>query len=64
VCNLAARLCAEAKDGEVLVSSQVAAAVESIVKLEDLGTLQLKGLSQPVEAFNVMEPVNGASGRA
>ena len=53
VCNLAARLCAEAKDGQILVSGRVAAAVEKAVPLEDLGSLALKGLSQPVSAFNV-----------
>ena len=53
VCNLAARLCAEAKDGQILVSGRVAAAVEQAVPLEDLGSLALKGLSQPVSAFNV-----------
>jgi class 3 adenylate cyclase/putative methionine-R-sulfoxide reductase with GAF domain len=53
VCNLAARLCAEAKNGQILVSGRVAAAVEKAVPLEDLGSLALKGLSQPVSAFNV-----------
>ena len=53
VCNLAARLCAEARDGQILVSGRVAAAVEQAVPLEDLGSLALKGLSQPVSAFNV-----------
>jgi adenylate cyclase len=53
VCNLAARLRAEAKDGQILISGRVAAAVEKAVPLEDLGSLSLKGLSQPVSAFNV-----------
>ena len=53
VCNLAARLCAEAKDGQILISGRVAAAVEKIIALEDLGSLALKGLTQPVSAFNV-----------
>src|SRR5215831_10099928 len=53
VCNLAARLCAEAKDGQILISGRVAAAVEKGVPLEDLGSLALKGLSQPVSTFNV-----------
>jgi class 3 adenylate cyclase len=44
VCNLAARLCAEAKDGQILVSSRIAGAVEAIARLEDLGILELKGL--------------------
>jgi class 3 adenylate cyclase len=53
VCNLAARLCAEAKDGQILISGRVAAAVENAFSLEDLGSVALKGLSQPVSAFNV-----------
>ena len=53
VCNLAARLCAEAKDGQILISGRVAAAIEKALPLEDLGSLALKGLSQPVSAYNV-----------
>jgi len=53
VCNLAARLCAEAKDGQILIAGRVAAAVEKVIALEDLGSLALKGLTQPVSAFNV-----------
>jgi class 3 adenylate cyclase len=53
VCNLAARLCAEAKDGQILIASRVAAAVEKVIALEDLGSLALKGLTQPVSAFSV-----------
>jgi len=55
VCNLAARLCAEAKDGQILVSSRIAEAVEAVATLEDLGNLELKGLRRPVAAFNVIE---------
>ena len=58
VCNLAARLCAEAKDGQILVSSRIAGAVEALARLEDLGNLELKGLRRPVAAFNVSEPIN------
>jgi class 3 adenylate cyclase len=53
VCNLAARLCAEAKDGQILIAQRVAAAVDQRVALEDIGSLTLKGLTQPVVAFNV-----------
>jgi len=62
VCNLAARLCAEAKDGQILVSSRIAGAVEAVARLEDLGNLELKGLSRPVAAFNVTELISGAGG--
>ena len=36
VCNLAARLCAEAKDGQILVSSRIARAVGAVARLENL----------------------------
>jgi len=52
VCNLAARLCAEAKDGQILMSSRIA---EAVVRLEDLGNLELKGLRRPVAAFNFVQ---------
>jgi len=64
VCNLAARLCAEAKDGQILVSSRIAEAVEAVAKLENLGAFELKGLRRPVAAFNVTEPISGALERA
>ena len=64
VCNLAARLCAEAKDGQILVSSRIAHAVEALARLEDLGNLELKGLRRPVAAFNVTELISGAPARA
>jgi adenylate cyclase len=63
VCNLAARLCAEAKDGQILVSSRIAGAVEAVAKLEDLGSLELKGLRRPVAAFNVVQSTSAADAR-
>jgi adenylate cyclase len=53
VCNVAARLCAEAKDGQILVSQRIAAGLDGNVALEEVGALSLKGLSQPIIAFNV-----------
>ena len=53
VCNLAARLCAEAKDGQILIAQRVAVAIEETTPLEELGELILKGLTQPVVAYNV-----------
>ena len=63
VCNLAARLCAEAKDGQILVSSRIAEAVQAVATLEDLGNLDLKGLRRPVAAFNVVRNINTAEAR-
>jgi adenylate cyclase len=53
VCNLAARLCDAAADGQILVSKRIAGAVEGDVRLEEIGDLALKGLSQAVAVFNV-----------
>src|SRR5713226_3502450 len=56
VTNLAARLCAEAKDGQILVSRRVAIAVEDSAELEEIGDLSFKGLSQAVLVYNVPQP--------
>jgi class 3 adenylate cyclase len=53
VCNVAARLCAEAKDGQILLSQRVNVALKGNIETEQLGALTLKGLTQPVIAFNV-----------
>ena len=52
-CNLASRLCDQALDGQILVSKRVAGAVEGTARLEEIGDLALKGLSQAVGVFNV-----------
>jgi class 3 adenylate cyclase len=54
VTNLAARLCAEARDGQILVSGRVASAIEDSAELEEIGDLALKGLSQAVAVYNVV----------
>ena len=59
VSNLASRLCAEAQDGQILVSKRVATAVEGSVTLEEIGNLALKGLSQAVAVYNVAGDVSG-----
>jgi class 3 adenylate cyclase len=53
VTNLAARLCAEARGGQILVAARVAAGVEGL-EAEEIGALALKGLSRPVRAVNVL----------
>lgn len=53
VTNLAARLCAEAKDGQILIDNKVGVAVEEIAELEPLDALTLKGFHRPVRASNV-----------
>src|SRR3989442_73003 len=54
VTNLAARLCGEARPGQVLVSQRVLAAVEDLVDVETVGDLGLKGFHRPVPAYNVL----------
>jgi class 3 adenylate cyclase len=53
VANLAARLCGEAADGQVLVNARLYGMVEEVVVTEPLGDLSLKGFHRPVEARNV-----------
>jgi adenylate cyclase len=53
VCNVAARLCGEAKDGQILLSQRVNVALKGSVATEQVGALVLKGLTQPVVAYNV-----------
>jgi class 3 adenylate cyclase/CheY-like chemotaxis protein len=53
VVNLAARLCADAKDGQILVDSKVQSAIEERTTTEPAGELMLKGFHRPVRAFNV-----------
>jgi class 3 adenylate cyclase len=55
VTNLAARLCGEAKDGQILISRRVATAVNDTASLEEIGDLSLKGLSQAVAVYNVAQ---------
>jgi class 3 adenylate cyclase/CheY-like chemotaxis protein len=52
--NLAARLCAEARPWQVLLSPRVHAAVEEFVTSEPVGELTLRGFSRPVATFNVV----------
>jgi class 3 adenylate cyclase len=53
VCNVAARLCAQAEDGQILLSQRVNAALKGIVATDQAGSFTLKGLAQPVVAYNV-----------
>jgi adenylate cyclase len=55
VCNIASRLCDEAKSGQILVSKRVAGAVENLFPLEEIGEIALKGLAQPVAIYNVRD---------
>ena len=54
VTNLAARLCGEAKDGQILISPRIFSKVESHIEAEPVGELTLKGFHRPVFAHNVL----------
>jgi adenylate cyclase len=54
VTNLAARLCGEAKGGQILVHQRVATSLEDFADLEEIGPLTLRGLLRPVAAFNIV----------
>ena len=54
VVNLAARLCDQAKTGQILVSGRAYLAVEDLVEAESVGALSLKGFHAPVSVFNVV----------
>ncbi|MFL4469753.1 GAF domain-containing protein [Tateyamaria armeniaca] len=52
--NLAARLCDQAKDGEILLSPRAYTAVEDNFDAEAVGEMSLKGIHAPVEVFRVV----------
>jgi len=52
--NLAARLCGEAKPGEILVARRLLAGVEELIEAESVGELTLKGFHRPVAAHNIL----------
>jgi class 3 adenylate cyclase len=53
VVNLAARLCGEARGGQIVLAPSAFAAVEPSVDAEPLGELNLKGFQKPVPAYLV-----------
>jgi class 3 adenylate cyclase/ActR/RegA family two-component response regulator len=56
VTNLAARLCGEAKAGQILTNRKTLSRLEDRVRAEPVGALALKGFGQPVEAFSIVGP--------
>ena len=51
VTNLAARLCAEAKAGQILADRKTMAVLDGVFEFEPVGELTLKGFSHPVPGF-------------
>lgn len=58
VTNLAARLCAEADAGQILVSSIMAGNIGEAAQLQPVGDLVLKGFPEPVKCFEI-SPAQG-----
>jgi class 3 adenylate cyclase len=63
VTNLASRLCAQAQDGQVLIAKTFLNRVEDIVRAEDLGERELKGIPKPVPVCNLTQ-LSGAAATA
>ena len=53
VTNMAARLCGEARPGQILIARRVYSAVEELVDAASVGELTLKGFSRPLPAYEV-----------
>jgi class 3 adenylate cyclase len=51
--NLAARLCGEARAGEILLDAQTEREVAELADTEPVGPLLLRGFLQPVPAFRL-----------
>jgi class 3 adenylate cyclase len=55
VTNVAARLCSEAHNNQILVTQRIASETEEIAVASFLGEFPLKGLSRPVPIYNIDE---------
>ncbi len=55
VANLAARLCDQARDGQILITQRVYVEVEDVAEVEPIGECTFKGFHKPVPAFHVLE---------
>jgi len=54
VTNLAARLCGEAKPGQILIPQRLLGTVEELIEVEPVGEVTLKGFHRPVTTYNVL----------
>ncbi|MGH8718706.1 MAG: response regulator [Burkholderiales bacterium] len=53
VTNLAARLCGEAKRGQILTNRKTLSEIEQWIEAEAIGELRLKGFANPILAFSI-----------
>jgi adenylate cyclase len=63
VANLAARLCGQAKDRQILIDINVCSAADAHGNMEFIGELNLRGFTRPMKTFNVLKlkPISSAS---
>jgi class 3 adenylate cyclase len=54
VTNLAARLCGEARAGQILISQRLLGTIDDLVECEPVGELTLKGFHRPITGFHVL----------
>jgi class 3 adenylate cyclase len=65
--NLAARLCGEARAGEIIIDAQTEHEIAHLSDIESVGPLSLRGFQQPVPAFKLLRlrpPEKGAASEA
>jgi adenylate cyclase len=54
--NVASRLESRAKPGQILISQRTYTRVKDLVNVEEVGTVQVKGIHRPVLTYNVLVP--------
>ena len=54
VCNLASRLCGEAKSGQILIPQRLLASIANLAQVEAIGELSLKGFQRAIAAHNIL----------
>jgi DNA-binding response OmpR family regulator len=52
--NLAARLCDQARPGQILISQRFYSVAESLVETESVGELFFKGFQRPLQIYNIL----------
>ena len=54
--NIASRLESQAKPGQILISQRTYSRVNNLVKVEEIGKIQVKGIHNPILTYNVLVP--------
>ncbi|MGE0616841.1 MAG: response regulator [Bacteriovoracia bacterium] len=55
VANLSARLCHEAKGGQILVSQRFFSSLEAFFSGQAVGNLEFKGIHKPISVYNIVD---------